>query len=321
MTASGPRIEVVNDNVLNFKCDVLVLKYAQAWHGADLAVAKNLNFGPFWDAPHPGEYRTAKPDPASKIMAPLLVFIGCPPFSNITYKTIRDLGKTAITTLDVVAPNVRHIAMTMHGVNFGMDEKESFLAQIAGMLGALDDDSILSDLELISIVEFKKDRAERLAILLHDNQVERITRSAKKPDLTRSVAQAGLSTKEKPHIFVAMPFTDDMEDVYTFGILGPVQDAGLLCERVDMDVFTGDILDRIKSRIGTAALVIADLTGSNANVYLEVGYAWGCHRKTLLLCKIIDDLKFDVKGQRCLIYSSIRDLNKKLTEELRILIK
>ena len=58
----------------------------------------------------------------------------------------------------------------------------------------------------------------------------------------------------------------------------------------------GHILDRIKLRIETATLVIADLTGANANVYLEVGYAWGKNRPTLLLAKVGDELKFDVRG-------------------------
>ena len=107
-----------------------------------------------------------------------------------------------------------------------------------------------------------------------------------------------------------MPFAKDMEDVYIFGIQDPVNAAGYLCERVDMATFTGDILERIKSRIDTAALVVADLTGGNPNVYLEVGYAWGKGRSTILLAKQGDNLKFDVRGQRCIIYESIFDLKK-----------
>jgi hypothetical protein len=113
-----------------------------------------------------------------------------------------------------------------------------------------------------------------------------------------------------------MPFSKELEDVYVFGIQGPVSAAGYLCERVDMASFTGDILDRIKSRIETAALVVADLTGANANVYLEVGYAWGKGRPTLLLVKKGDDLKFDVRGQRRVVYENIVDLSRKLQADL-----
>ncbi len=86
-----------------------------------------------------------------------------------------------------------------------------------------------------------------------------------------------------------MPFKNDLEDVYVFGIQGPINDAGYLCERVDMLSFTGDILERTKSRIQTSSLVVADLTGANLNVYLEVGYAWGKRRPTLLLARTSED--------------------------------
>jgi len=36
-------------------------------------------------------------------------------------------------------------------------------------------------------------------------------------------------------------------------------------------------LDQVKKEIESATLVIADITGSNPNVYLKVGYAWGNH--------------------------------------------
>jgi hypothetical protein len=46
----------------------------------------------------------------------------------------------------------------------------------------------------------------------------------------------------------------------------------------------------------------ADLSDANPNVYLEVGYAWGRGRPTLLVVRDSSHLKFDVQGQRCLIY-------------------
>jgi hypothetical protein len=86
-----------------------------------------------------------------------------------------------------------------------------------------------------------------------------------------------------------------------------------------MAVFTGDVLSRIKERIETASLVIADITGGNANVYLEVGYAWGKDRPTLLVAKKGEDLKFDIQGQRCISYKNIADLAKSLGKDLAVL--
>lgn len=323
MPGQDPKISVITANILEFPCDALILKYAQAWHGADLAVAHELGLGRGWDLGggfcDPGDFRLV--DSQGKIEATHVLFEGVPTLRRLNYAFIREFSQSAIAHLNKALPDVRHIALTIHGVNVGMDERESFLSQLAGILDALSDSKVLSKLEEISFVEKNTARALRLSKLLKDNYSQiRKTSSQTQPaaPMTKEVANAGLSKTEKPHIFVAMPFSPEMEDVYIFGIQGPVQEAGFLCERVDQAVFTGDIVDRIKQRIETAKLVIADLSGANANVYLEVGYAWGRNVNALLICKNIDELKFDVKGQRCVVYSSINDLKKKLSEELKV---
>jgi len=118
-------------------------------------------------------------------------------------------------------------------------------------------------------------------------------------------------------VFVAMPFKKDMDDVFYYGIQQPVRSAGLLCERVDQEAFIGDILDQVKKKIETAAVVIAELSGANPNVYLEVGYAWGNGRPTILLIKDDQELRFDVRGQRCLKYQRIMELEESLKKELK----
>jgi hypothetical protein len=107
-----------------------------------------------------------------------------------------------------------------------------------------------------------------------------------------------------------------MDDVFHYGIRNAVNNAGFLCERVDEVSFTGDILDVIKRRIKDASLLVADLTTSNPNVYLEVGYAWGIGIPTVLIAQDVQELKFDVKSQKCIIYSGIRELEEKLSQEL-----
>jgi hypothetical protein len=111
-----------------------------------------------------------------------------------------------------------------------------------------------------------------------------------------------------------MPHDEVMQDVYEFGICEPVNAAGCLCERCDRSVFTGDVLDRIKKRISSATLVVADMTGANPNVYLEVGFAWGKDVPTLLVAKKGEELQFDVKTHRCLYYKNISDLRRQLSQ-------
>jgi hypothetical protein len=120
----------------------------------------------------------------------------------------------------------------------------------------------------------------------------------------------------KRHAFIAMPFKKELDDVFYYGIQAPVRAVELLCERVDQEAFTGDILDRVRERIETASIVIAELTGANPNVYLEIGYAWGRQRPTLLLIKSGEEPRFDLRGQRYLAYERIKDLEEALTKEL-----
>ncbi len=116
-----------------------------------------------------------------------------------------------------------------------------------------------------------------------------------------------------------MPFVDSMDDVFHYGINGAVKSVGLLCERADLTSFVGDVTEWVKKRICNATLVIADLTMENPNVYLEVGYAWGCGLPTVLLARENTVLPFDVQGQRCLIYKSIKHLEEILSQELSAL--
>jgi hypothetical protein len=139
---------------------------------------------------------------------------------------------------------------------------------------------------------------------------------------SEALRTVGYSSAQKPHIFVAMPFADDMGDLFHYGIQQAISSIGFLCERIDLLPSVGDILSRIKERIKTSTLVVAELTGANPNVYLEVGFAWGCNVPTILLVKEseVENLRFDVVGQRCITYTSIRNLEQKLSAELAALL-
>jgi hypothetical protein len=128
---------------------------------------------------------------------------------------------------------------------------------------------------------------------------------------------AGYASSTKAHVFVAMPFKEEMDDVYHYGIQSAVRDAGFLCERADLAAFTGDVLTWVRDRIKSSSLLVADLSDGNPNVYLEVGYAWGCGVPTVLLTRDAASLQFDVRGQRCLVYKRIKDLEESLCKELK----
>ena len=324
--AINQQIAVECSDITDFACDVVVLKYAQAFFGADKAVASRIVDDYEQSiAPRVGEHVLLPSK--GKIAAGQALFIGVPSLYQFDYGGIRKFAGQAMQILAEEMPSAKHVAMTMHGINYGLDETECFLAQIAGLLDAFRSRSVSPFLQQVTIVERNQSRALRLQQVLKEHlpaesatesttMYYRGEKSARPPS---RIDAAGSQSNAKSHVFIAMPFCDDMEDTFVFGIQGPVNKAGYLCERVDFTTFTGDVVARIKSRIETASLVIADLTGANPNVYLEVGYAWGKGRPTLLIAKTGDELKFDVQGQRCLIYKSIRDLATKLETDLAAL--
>ena len=124
-------------------------------------------------------------------------------------------------------------------------------------------------------------------------------------------AEEPLEPSAKGLVFVAMPFAEEFEDVYQFGIYETVRRHGFVCEQVGQAAFTGDILQRIREKIANAELVIADLTHSRPNVYLEVGYAWGRQVPVVIIAREGEDLHFDVQGHRTIIYRNISHLAKR----------
>jgi hypothetical protein len=49
---------------------------------------------------------------------------------------------------------------------------------------------------------------------------------------------------------------------------------------------------------------------------LEIGFAWAKDKPTVLMMRQGNEMPFDIRGQKCIIYSSIADLRKQLRDEL-----
>ncbi len=125
-------------------------------------------------------------------------------------------------------------------------------------------------------------------------------------------------TSPKPFVLVLMPFNEAFQDIYEVGIKVACRDAGAYCERVDEQMFEGSILDRIYHQIRAADIIVADMTGKNANVFYEVGYAHCLNKRVLLLTQRTDDIPFDMKHYPHIVYGdSISVLKRDLEARVR----
>lgn len=316
-------VRVEEGDALKYRVDVLALKYAQAFHGLDRAIAArfeeaNLDTDPL--KPLPG--KVALVSSRGHAMASRLLFCGVAPLGNFRYQQIREFSRTVLNALEDT-PDIVHLGLTLHGAGYGLDEIEAFEAEIAGLADAVSEGRVPESLKQITIIERNNIRSKRLSETLKEllpqsrifpDRADAVDHDKEHPEAR--LRAAGYSSDSKPHVFVAMPFDESMDDVYHYGISNAVRAAGFVCERADEKAFTGEVLAQVKQRIKSSTLVVADLSTANSNVYLEVGFAWGCGVPTVLVVDDLDALEFDVQGQRCLEYKKIQDLERGLRDEL-----
>src|SRR6266849_5410286 len=123
-----------------------------------------------------------------------------------------------------------------------------------------------------------------------------------RPGTVLGIDQEPAEAKQGPYIFVIMPLKSDFNAVY-----GTIRAAcgrfpGVTSDRADDWSKTGRITDQIIEALKRADLIIADITGPNANVMYEFGYAHALGKKVIVL-NADRESPFDVRDYRQILYS------------------
>ncbi len=124
------------------------------------------------------------------------------------------------------------------------------------------------------------------------------------------------SQTQNPNIFVILPFQEPFLIVYEKAVKPVLTDLGCVVNKAD-DVKTVDsIISIIVTQITQAKFLVADVTHKNPNVFYEIGYAHALGKKVILLSQSAEDLPFDVRHWRHIIYDSdsLNTLKKELRE-------
>lgn len=147
-----------------------------------------------------------------------------------------------------------------------------------------------------------------------ESSPKRATPSKKKPVPKKRKEQDSpiveLLTPRK--VFVVMPFSGDLQDVYYLGIRDTVSSLSGVCERADEIQHTGGILEKIYASIREADVIVAEVSLPNTNVYYEIGYAHALKKKVVLITRDVSSAPFDLRGYNHVVYGSIVELRKKL---------
>ncbi|MDQ3805572.1 MAG: hypothetical protein M3416_17300 [Acidobacteriota bacterium] len=74
------------------------------------------------------------------------------------------------------------------------------------------------------------------------------------------------------------------------------------CHRADKEVGPGEIISHLVENLIDADIVIADLSGKNANVFYELGVRHALRYNSILITQDWDDVPFDLRSLRTIVY-------------------
>lgn len=123
--------------------------------------------------------------------------------------------------------------------------------------------------------------------------------------------------------FYLCPFSEPFNTVYRDHVLPTIKNLGLTIKRAD-DIFgTQPIVDDIWEGICESDIILADVTGRNPNVMYEIGMAHTVGKPVIIITQSIEDVPFDLKHYRCIVYSytpkGIKELEDRLAGTLGFL--
>lgn len=102
--------------------------------------------------------------------------------------------------------------------------------------------------------------------------------------------------------FVMMPFGHWFDNYYKELFAPAIKEAGMEPLRADELFSTGTVIEQIWEQIQKAKILLADLTGKNANVFYELGLAHAAHKPVVFTSGNLEDVPFDLRHLRAIIY-------------------
>jgi hypothetical protein len=152
--------------------------------------------------------------------------------------------------------------------------------------------------------------------------------SLAKPNVPGGEAvSVGASSPQQPRAFldtcfVLMPFGDWYDRYFKDIYIPATREAGFEPIRADGLFSTGSVMEQIWEQIRKAKVLLADLTGKNANVFYELGLAHADSKPVVLVTGNLEDVPFDLRHLRVVVYDQ-REPNwgEKLREGIAAYLK
>ena len=122
--------------------------------------------------------------------------------------------------------------------------------------------------------------------------------------------------EKKNRVFVAMPFSDEYRDSYEYGVKIVLDQMGLEHYKADNEISNKDIMCKICREIQSCSKVIANISGLNPNVMLELGLAYGLGKEVIVIKDKKTTAISDLGSVEYIEYSHAGELQQKLPHVL-----
>lgn len=162
------KLKIAITDLTQSEADILVLKYAQKNYGSDkliMTLLKEQNMS--YRHLHPAEREYSLVPGIPQLGYKEILILGTNPLHQFNYNEVEDFGFRALSTLKF-RPEVKQIALTIHGIGIGLNVQSCVSAQIAGFLRALKTNNVPPNLEKIILIERKESRANEFISVLKE---------------------------------------------------------------------------------------------------------------------------------------------------------
>jgi len=112
-----------------------------------------------------------------------------------------------------------------------------------------------------------------------------------------------------------------LQEIHNDQVKTTVEGLGFTCLRADDIYETKPIIETIWENINKAKFIIADLTGKNPNVFYELGVAHTVGKDVILLSQNINDVPFDLRHLKVILYETTPRGVENLTKQLSATIQ
>ena len=123
------------------------------------------------------------------------------------------------------------------------------------------------------------------------------------------------------HCFYLCPFREPFNTIYLDHVIPASLRAGYSIERADEIYGLGPVINDIWKGINSSTLILADISTKNPNVLYEIGIAHTVGKPVIIMTQSMDDVPFDLRHHRCIVYEytprGIKELESRLENTLK----